>query len=100
VLPVLTFNDVDDIASYLQSGGKPLAMYIFSDDETFVRTLLERTSSGGVTVNGWALHHSEPKLPFGGIGTSGSGRYHGHHGFKELSHERSVVVQPAIWPPY
>ena len=98
VLPVLTYKDVDDITSYLNSGGKPLAMYLFSQDDDFVTTVLTRTSSGGVTVNGWAIHYYETSLPFGGVGTSGYGRYHGYHGFKELSHERSIVKQPEIHP--
>jgi aldehyde dehydrogenase (NAD+) len=100
VLPVLTYKDVDDITSRLNSVGKPLAMYLFSQDDDFVTTVLTRTSSGGVTVNGWAVHYTEKSLPFGGIGTSGYGRYHGYHGFKELSHERSIVKQPEIHPPY
>jgi aldehyde dehydrogenase (NAD+) len=96
VLPVLTYQEVDDILRVVNAGGKPLAMYIFSQDDEFVATVLSRTSSGGVTVNGWAIHHEEPTLPFGGVGTSGQGRYHGIHGFKELSHERAVVKQPEI----
>ena len=100
VLPVQTFKEVEEITRFLNSGGKPLAMYLFSQDDDFVSTVLSRTSSGGVTVNGWAVHHAEKSLPFGGIGTSGYGRYHGYHGFKELSHERGIVKQPEIYPPY
>lgn len=100
VLPVLTFNDADEITSHVNSGGKPLAMYLFSQDDDFVQAVLSHTSSGGVTVNGWVIHWTEKGLPFGGVGTSGYGRYHGYHGFKELSHERSIVKQPEIHPPY
>ena len=96
VLPVLTYRDVDDITRSVQASGKPLAMYIFSQDDDFVSKVLSRTSSGGVTVNGWAIHHEESTLPFGGVGTSGQGRYHGIHGFRELSHERALVKQPEI----
>ena len=96
VLPVLTFNDLDEVTRFVNAGGKPLAMYIFSQDDDFVSAVLSRTSSGGVTVNGWAIHHEEPTLPFGGVGSSGQGRYHGIHGFKELSHERAIVRQPEI----
>jgi aldehyde dehydrogenase (NAD+) len=92
IMPVLTYQDRDQIVDYVRSGGKPLAMYIYSHDAATVSDLLERTSSGGVTVRGWALHYLDERLPFGGVGTSGMGRYHGVHGFRELSHARSVVV--------
>ena len=78
----------------MQGGGKPLAMYVYSNDPGFVDTILKNTSSGGVTVNGWAMHWFEPQLPFGGVNESGIGRYHGIHGFREVSHERSVFLQP------
>lgn len=95
VLPIIPFDDVQEVVGRLQHGHKPLAMYIFSDDSAFVSYIVANTSSGGVTVNGWASHWGEPMLPFGGVGNSGSGRYHGHYGFKELSHERAVISHPA-----
>lgn len=94
VLPVLTYSDPAQILDYLQNGNKPLALYLFSEDEAFIARMLAGTSSGGVTINGWASHWGEQKLPFGGVGNSGSGRYHGHHGFKELSHERAILAHP------
>jgi aldehyde dehydrogenase (NAD+) len=94
ILPVLTYRDPGEITDFLHRRGKPLAMYLFSDDQRFVDRLLLNSSSGGVTVNGWALHWFEPKLPFGGVNESGIGRYHGVHGFRELSHERAVVGVP------
>jgi aldehyde dehydrogenase (NAD+) len=66
---------------------------VFSNDEAFVADVLERTSSGGVTVNNVIMHYLESKLPFGGVNSSGIGRYKGIHGFRELSHARSVLVQ-------
>lgn len=99
VLPLLAYDDPAEIVEHLASGEKPLALYVFSQDDDFVETILTGTSSGGVTVNGWATHHSEKSLPFGGVGNSGYGRYHGIHGFRELSHERGVVKQPEIHPP-
>jgi aldehyde dehydrogenase (NAD+) len=92
VLPVLTFRDVSTVVDAVREDGKPLAMYLFSEDDAFIETMLEHTSSGGVTINGWALHSSDTGLPFGGVGTSGIGRYHGVHGFLEMSHARSVFM--------
>lgn len=94
VLPVMTYRDPAEIVDFVRRGGKPLAMYLFSDDQAFVDTLRHHTSSGGITVNGWALHWFEPNLPFGGVNESGIGRYHGVHGFRELSHERAVLAVP------
>lgn len=98
VLPVLTYDNVDDIIDIVRAGTKPLAMYIFSDDQDFVDALLAGTSSGGVTVNGWGSHWGEKALPFGGVNHSGIGRYHGIHGFKELSHERAILIHSADKP--
>jgi aldehyde dehydrogenase (NAD+) len=94
ILSVASYTDVSDVYEFTQRLGKPLAMYIFSNREEFISTLLQNTSSGGVTINGWAMHWFEPQLPFGGVNESGHGAYHGIHGFRELSHERSVFVQP------
>jgi len=94
ILAVASYSNVSDVYEFTQRLGKPLAMYIFSNREEFINGLLQNTSSGGVTVNGWALHWFEPQLPFGGVNESGHGAYHGVHGFRELSHERSVFVQP------
>lgn len=91
VLPVLEFDTPDDVVAWLQDNEKPLAIYAFVEDgDASVDALLAATSSGGVTVNGWALHYGDNRLPFGGVGGSGMGRYHGVHGFRELSHARSI----------
>jgi aldehyde dehydrogenase (NAD+) len=92
IMPVLTYRDLPTVVDALRQQGKPLAMYIFSANDAFVEKLLAQTSSGGATVNGWALHSTETALPFGGVGASGIGRYHGIHGFHELSHARSILV--------
>ena len=93
ILTVMTYRAPSEVCSAVQAGGKPLAMYVYSNDAAFVNTVLTNTSSGGVTVNGWAMHWFEPQLPFGGVNESGIGRYHGIHGFREVSHERSVFLQ-------
>lgn len=94
ILPVMCYRDPQEVANYMNRRGKPLAMYLYSDNQTFIDKILLNSSSGGVTVNGWALHWFEQKLPFGGVNESGIGRYHGYHGFKELSHERAMVFVP------
>jgi len=94
VLPIQTWRQPSEVLDYLQDNNKPLAMYIFSENQVFIAQMLSGTSSGGVTINGWASHWGEQNLPFGGVGNSGSGRYHGHHGFKELSHERAIIAHP------
>jgi aldehyde dehydrogenase (NAD+) len=93
ILPVATYTKADEVCEFTRQNGKPLAMYIFSNDQEFVNTILQNTSSGGVTINGWATHWFEAQLPFGGVNESGVGAYHGVHGFRELSHARSIFVQ-------
>lgn len=92
ILPVVAYDRLEEVFASIEAGGKPLALYLFSEDAAFAETVVDNTSSGGVTINGWALHWFEPQLPFGGVNQSGMGRYHGVHGFRELSHERSVFV--------
>jgi aldehyde dehydrogenase (NAD+) len=90
VLPVMTYDTLDQVISYIAARDKPLALYIYSDDEANVQKILSRTSSGGVTVNGVFSHYLENQLPFGGVNHSGTGSYHGYFGFKAFSHERAV----------
>lgn len=90
LLPIITYDDISEVTNHINAGGKPLAMYIFSNRDEFVDSILNNTSCGGVTVNGWVLHGFENALPFGGVNESGIGAYHGVHGFKELSHARSI----------
>lgn len=107
ILPVLTYEGVDDVCDEINSRDKPLALYVFSDAPSFVDTILTRTSSGGVTINDVLQHAATPGLPFGGVGASGMGAYHGIYSFREMSHARSVYhqgpVNPAegfLRPPY
>lgn len=90
VIPVMTYESLDQAIGYIEARDKPLALYIYSPDENVVETVLARTSSGGVTVNGVFSHYLENNLPFGGVNTSGMGSYHGYFGFKCFSHERAV----------
>ncbi|RKG82243.1 aldehyde dehydrogenase family protein [Corallococcus exercitus] len=106
LLPVLRFESLDEVVTHVRAGGKPLAMYVFSHEEATVERLLKQTSAGGTVVNNVVLHNVNPHLPFGGVGQSGLGAYHGEAGFKAFSHERAVVRQGRtaftnlFFPPY
>lgn len=90
ILPVIGYDSVEQAIEIMRSRERPLALYIFSHDQALRARLLDRVTSGGVTINGTLLHIAQDHLPFGGIGSSGMGAYHGHEGFKRFSHMRSV----------
>lgn len=90
VIPVMTYDTLDQAIGYIEARDKPLALYVYSKDEDSIEKVLARTSSGGVTVNGVFSHYLENNLPFGGVNTSGMGSYHGYFGFKCFSHERAI----------
>lgn len=92
ILNVFTYKEVDEAFAKIQQESKPLALYLFTKDDDFVEEALMKTSSGGVTVNNCLLHVTVTALPFGGVNGSGIGAYHGVFGFKELSHQRSVLA--------
>jgi aldehyde dehydrogenase (NAD+) len=92
VVPVLTYNSIDEVISYIADRPKPLALYVYSNNQSNVDKVLSRTSSGGVTVNGVFSHYLENQLPFGGVNESGNGSYHGVFGFRAFSHERAIYL--------
>jgi aldehyde dehydrogenase (NAD+) len=107
--PILAVIGVDDLGEALRrvaTRPDPLALYIFSASRRTVREVIARTRSGGVCVNGTVLQIAVPQLPYGGVGHSGSGAYHGRAGFEQLSRARGVLVRPRrfdvrlIYPPY
>jgi aldehyde dehydrogenase (NAD+) len=98
IVPVVTYRSLDEVIGHITRGGKPLALYIYSNDQNHVDQILSRTSSGGVTINGFFSHYLESQLPFGGVNQSGTGSYHGVFGFKAFSHERAIYVQGAMRP--
>ncbi|MBX2801451.1 MAG: coniferyl aldehyde dehydrogenase [Myxococcales bacterium] len=106
ILPVITVPSSKEVASYVNERPRPLAFYIFDRDTSRVDELLKRTHSGGVTVNDTLLHVAEANLPFGGVGASGMGAYHGKAGFDTFSHHKAVFRQPRfnarflLDPPY
>lgn len=93
ILPVRTYTDIEEVISYVNDHPKPLALYYFGQDAAEEARVLRMTSSGGVTINDVIYHVAQEELPFGGIGPSGMGAYHGHEGFLEFSHRRSVFRQ-------
>lgn len=106
ILPVIEYNDINEVITALRKKEKPLAAYVFGQDIDFALTVLDRIPSGGGGVNEVMLHAASLELPFGGVGNSGMGAYHGKYGFDAFTHERSVVIAPAnislpfIFPPY
>jgi coniferyl-aldehyde dehydrogenase len=89
-LPIISYSDLSEAIAFIQSRPKPLAMYWYGSNQEKLNTLLEKTSAGGVTVNDSFLHFSNHYLPFGGIGPSGMGSYHGKHGFDTFTHYKPV----------
>ena len=93
ILPVVTYDRLDDAIAYVNARPRPLALYFFGTDKDSQRLVVERTTSGGVLINDTILHYAQDDLPFGGIGPSGMGAYHGAEGFKTMSHPKAVFAQ-------
>ncbi len=106
ILPVLAYDEPSEAIAHIQAGDKPLALYLFCDDPARVSHVLNRTSAGGTVINNCLIHLANPGLPFGGVGASGQGNYHGRWGFEAFSHARAVMHQSApalagvFYPPY
>ena len=90
ILPIVTYKTLDDALAFINRRSRPLALYAFTDDRQARKTILDGAISGGVTLNGTLLHIAQDNLPFGGVGDSGIGAYHGRDGFRRMSHARSV----------
>ncbi len=94
IMPVLTYDDIDSVISYIKSKPKPLSLYIFSESTSLSKKIFNEVSFGGGAVNDLLMHFSNDKLPFGGVGHSGMGSYHGEAGFKTFSHYKSILRKP------
>ncbi len=96
VLPIVEVGSVEEAIRFVNERPRPLALYYFDRDQARIEDLLRRTHSGGVTINDCALHVIEEHLPFGGVGPSGMGAYHGKEGFDIFSHRKAVLHQPRL----
>jgi aldehyde dehydrogenase (NAD+) len=106
ILPIVTFKKLENAIDFINKRPKPLALYIFSENNGNKEYILKATSAGGTCINDVLIHIGNPNLPFGGVNNSGLGSCHGYFGFKTFSHERAVVFQSKIelmkmiYPPY
>jgi coniferyl-aldehyde dehydrogenase len=106
ILPVVTYRDMDEAIAYVNAHPRPLALYYFGSDAASRRKVLGLTTSGNVTINNTLMHYALEDLPFGGVGPSGIGAYHGIEGFKSFSHAKGVFQQGAwnlsalLHPPF
>lgn len=106
LLPVIEIDSLDEAIEFINRREKPLALYYFSSNRRKWQELVDRTSSGGVAINETITHFANPSMPFGGIGNSGIGAYHGRHSFTVFSHLKPVMTKPFFpdlplrYPPY
>jgi len=107
ILPVMTVQSLDDAISFVNSRPKPLAAYLFTKTKGIRERVVKEVPAGGMLINHMLFHFATNKLPFGGVGPSGMGAYHGKFGFEEFSHRKSVMTKPTrpdvsamIYPPY
>ena len=96
VLPVKGYSRVDETIDFINHNPRPLGLYYFGQDQQEQQRVLSRTTSGGVTVNDVVMHVAQEDLPFGGVGPSGMGAYHGHDGFKTFSHAKAIFTQSKL----
>ena len=107
ILPIVTVHSLDEAIEFINSRPKPLAAYLFTKSKRVRERVIKEVTAGGMVVNHLLFHFSTAKLPFGGVGPSGIGAYHGRFGFEEFSHRKSVMTKPTrpdvtsmMYPPY
>ena len=107
ILPIVTVHSLDEAIEFINSRPKPLAAYLFTKSKRVRERVIKEVTAGGMVVNHLLFHFSTAKLPFGGVGPSGMGAYHGRFGFEEFSHRKSVMTKPTrpdvtsmMYPPY
>lgn len=106
ILPIKTYRTLDEVIDYINDRDQPLALYLFTNNRQVQEQVVSFTQSGGVAINDCGLHVAQHDLPFGGIGASGMGHYHGYEGFVEFSKLRPIFKQffrpafPLLYPPY
>ena len=106
ILPIITYDNFDEVLEIIQSKSKPLSLYLFSEDENMTHRVVEELSFGGGAINDTLMHLANPNLPFGGVGSSGIGQYHGKYSFDTFSHMKSYAFKSTrlesslFFPPY
>ena len=106
ILPIIPYGNIKEALDLINQGEKPLALYLFTKNKNKVDMVLNQTSAGGVTINDTLMHITNAALPFGGVGASGIGAYHGQHTFDLFSHKKSVlhrsflIEEPIRYAPY
>jgi coniferyl-aldehyde dehydrogenase len=106
LFPVRTYTDIDEVLNYINNRDRPLGLYLFSNDKQLADRVVKNTISGGVSINDCSFHVAQHDIPFGGVGASGMGHYHGREGFIEFSKMRPIFSQfrfsalPLMYPPY
>ena len=96
LLPIRTYKDFNETIDYVNANPRPLAAYYFGQDKDEERAVLTRTTSGGACINDVIMHIMQEELPFGGVGPSGMGAYHGEKGFRTFSHAKSIYRQAGV----
>lgn len=97
LFPIISYTNIDEVITSVLSLPKPLACYVFSKKQAYIQTILNRISFGGGCINDCLMHISNDQLPFGGVGQSGSGRYHGYHSFKTFSNEKGLIKNTLLF---
>lgn len=106
ILPILTYREVSQAVEFIRSKDKPLALYLFTQDKALKEYIIKNLSFGGATINDTLIHQSNYNLPFGGVGASGMGQYHGKYSLETFSHPKSVIEKTDLfdiklrYPPY
>lgn len=106
ILPLIKVSSIDEAIDFVNDRPKPLALYVFAKDKARAKKVIRHTSSGGGAINHVWMHLAVPGLPFGGVGESGMGAYHGQHSFEIFSHQKSIIDKPTfvdpslVYPPY
>jgi aldehyde dehydrogenase (NAD+) len=107
ILPIMTVQSLDDAIGFVNSRPKPLAAYLFTKTKSIRERVIKEVAAGGMVINHLLFHFATNKLPFGGVGPSGMGAYHGKFGFEQFSHKKTVMTKPTrpdvgafIYPPY
>ena len=107
ILPIVTVGNLDEAITFVNSRPKPLAAYLFTKAKAVRERVIKEVPAGGMVINHLLFHFATHKLPFGGVGPSGMGAYHGKFGFEEFSHRKTVMTKPTrpdlaamIYPPY